>query len=93
MTLEIKAMFALPWLIKGNSFSDMTEKKSSKINSVMHPISQFLFCFLNYCFFVFLVSLISLLLLEPASNATTQNKIILWWTSNDYFENRWFDGK
>ena len=77
MTLKIKAIFALPLLIKATSFSHMTEKKSTKINSVMHIHSQKMFCFLNYCFFDFLVSLISLLLLKPASNATTQNKIIL----------------
>ena len=44
MTLKIKAIFALPLLIKATSFSHMTEKKSTKINSVMH-IHSFCFAF------------------------------------------------
>ena len=86
MTLEIQATFALPSLIKANNLSHTTEKKSTKINSVV-------LSWIIALIFDFLVSLISLLLLKPASNATTQNKIILWCTSNDFFENRWFDGK
>ena len=35
MTLEIQATFALPSLIKANNLSHTTEKKSTKINSVV----------------------------------------------------------
>ena len=53
MTLKIKAIFALPLLIKATSFSHMTEKKSTKINSVMHIHS---FCF-AYWIIAFLILL------------------------------------